>query len=98
MPAALIPPIDHFYPLEHGRAAFARLAEATHFGKVVLGVLPELGDGEITDVRIPIGLRFTDCENESRDRGGGGARRGERSLTCVSPSTFALPITTCRAT
>lgn len=34
----LLPPIDRVYPLEEGRAAFARLADDEHFGKVVLNV------------------------------------------------------------
>ena len=34
----LHPPIDRVYPLAEGRAAFARLAEAGQFGKIVLSV------------------------------------------------------------
>lgn len=34
----LHPPIDHVYPLAEGRAAFARLAGAGQFGKIVLSV------------------------------------------------------------
>jgi NADPH:quinone reductase-like Zn-dependent oxidoreductase len=41
----LLPALDRFYPLEHGGAAFSRLADAGQFGKVVLGVIPELTDG-----------------------------------------------------
>ena len=34
----LHPPIDRVYPLAEGRAAFARLAEAEQFGKIVISV------------------------------------------------------------
>jgi NADPH:quinone reductase-like Zn-dependent oxidoreductase len=34
----LIPPVDSVYALDHGRAAFERLASADHFGKVVIKV------------------------------------------------------------
>ncbi len=34
----LRPPVDRVYPLEEGRAAFARLAEGAQFGKIVLSI------------------------------------------------------------
>jgi NADPH:quinone reductase-like Zn-dependent oxidoreductase len=39
----LMPPIDKIYPLEEGRSAFARLQDASQFGKIVLRVAPEGG-------------------------------------------------------
>jgi NADPH:quinone reductase-like Zn-dependent oxidoreductase len=37
----LLPPVDKVFPLEQGRAAFARLAAAEQFGKVVISVNPD---------------------------------------------------------
>jgi NADPH:quinone reductase-like Zn-dependent oxidoreductase len=34
----LLPPIDHVYPLEEGRAAFERMAEGAQFGKLVVRI------------------------------------------------------------
>ena len=37
----LLPPVDHVFPLEEGRAAFERLAKAEQFGKVVVDLRGE---------------------------------------------------------
>jgi NADPH:quinone reductase-like Zn-dependent oxidoreductase len=42
----LLAPIDKVFPLEEGRAAFGRLQDGGHFGKVVLRVAPDHGDGD----------------------------------------------------